>query len=169
MKSIDVKIIFLNIYRLCRNWVMNSSTQYTHLVVIWVFVKLWILQKCSGVFYIIIANYCIKSCVANPKELLTSLLRDSMLITWRFRKSCRAALFENEEKTGSKKVRRRSRTCCRAGQPKFVVRSSTAFPSTFVPSTFFLQVRLKQYEGLHIDTLVVPVVCIRIKIRNEIL
>ena len=39
---------------------------------------------------------------------------------------------------------------------KFVVRSGTAFPSTFVPSTRFPQVRLKQYAGLHVDTLVVP-------------
>ena len=35
--------------------------------------------KCSRVFYIIIANYCIKSCVANPKQLLTLLLRDMVV------------------------------------------------------------------------------------------
>ena len=51
---------------------------------------------------------------------------------------------------------------CTAGQPKVVVRSSTAFPSTFVSSTLFPQVRVKQYAGLHVDTLVVPVVCIRV-------
>ena len=52
---------------------------------------------------------------------------------------------------------------CTAGQSKVVVRSGTAFPSTFIPtSTFFLQVRVKQYAGLHVDTLVVSVVCIRV-------
>ena len=44
----------------------------------------------------------------------------------------------------------------------FVVRSDTAFPSTFAPSTFFSQVRLKQYAGLHVDTLEVLVVCMRV-------
>ena len=44
----------------------------------------------------------------------------------------------------------------------FVVRSNTAFPNTFVTSTLFPQVRLKQYAGLHVDTLVVPIVCIRV-------
>ena len=40
--------------------------------------------------------------------------------------------------------------------------SGTAFLSTFVCSTLFPQVCLKQYAGLHVDTLVVPVVCIRV-------
>ena len=44
----------------------------------------------------------------------------------------------------------------------FVVRSNTAFPSTFITSTFFPQVRLKQCAGLHVDTLVVPIVCIQV-------
>ena len=44
----------------------------------------------------------------------------------------------------------------------FVVCSNTAFPSTFLTSMLFPQVRLKQYAGLHVDTLVVPVVCIRV-------
>ena len=42
---------------------------------------------------------------------------------------------------------------CTARQPKVVVHSGTAFPSTFVPSTLFPQVRVKQYAGLHVDTL----------------
>ena len=44
----------------------------------------------------------------------------------------------------------------------FVVRSNTAFPSIFVPSTLFPQVHLKQYAGLHVDTPVVLVVCLRV-------
>ena len=41
-----------------------------------------------------------------------------------------------------------------------LLRSGTVFPSTFVPNTLSPQVRLKQYAGLHVDTLVVPVVCV---------
>ena len=41
-----------------------------------------------------------------------------------------------------------------------LLRSGIAFPSTFVRSTLFPQVCLKQYAGLHVGTLVVPVVCI---------
>ena len=50
-----------------------------------------------------------------------------------------------------------------AGQPKFVVRSGTAFPSTFIPSTLFPQKSAP--ETICRPTciyLVAPVVCIRI-------
>ena len=43
-----------------------------------------------------------------------------------------------------------------------LLRSGTTFASTFVRSTLFPQMCLKQYAGLYVDTLVVPVVGIRV-------
>ena len=100
------------------------------------------------------------------RSILTDWLIDWLInrsIDCRFGESCREWRRSGAKgKTKIKNKTHKSCTCCTACQTKFVVRSDTAFPSTFVPSTLFPQVRLKQYAGLHVDTLVVPVIRIRV-------
>ena len=67
MNSFDVKFIFVNIYGLCRNWVMNKLYTIRTLVSNMGICKTLNFTKSSRVFYIIIANYCMKSC-RRPKE-----------------------------------------------------------------------------------------------------